>query len=158
MFITKLGHYPIVLGLPWLELHDVAIQFSSRTLTFSSNYCQSNCNKEAITVPTIDPDTVTESETPLRIASLGAGMFTRTVKRDRLHVFSLSVHKIDTALQDPPPKKPQIETIIPPEYHHHLPLFSEVIANQLPPHRPYDHKIPLQHGFQPPFGPLYSLS
>ena len=36
MFVTKLGHYPIVLGIPWMELHDVAIRFSSRTLTFGS--------------------------------------------------------------------------------------------------------------------------
>jgi len=39
MFVTKLGHYPIVLGMPWMELHDVAIRFSSRTLTFGSQYC-----------------------------------------------------------------------------------------------------------------------
>ena len=45
MFVTKLGHYPIVLGIPWLELHDVAIRFSSRTLTFGSRYCASHCNR-----------------------------------------------------------------------------------------------------------------
>jgi hypothetical protein len=44
MFVTKLGHYPIVLGIPWLELHDVAIRFSSRTLTFGSQYCIEHCN------------------------------------------------------------------------------------------------------------------
>jgi len=44
MFVTKLGHYPIVLGIPWMELHDVAIRFSSRTLTFGSQYCITNCN------------------------------------------------------------------------------------------------------------------
>jgi len=37
MFVTKLGHYPVVLGIPWMELHDVAIRFSSRTLTFGSS-------------------------------------------------------------------------------------------------------------------------
>ena len=45
MFVTKLGHYPIVLGIPWFELHDVAIRFSSRTLTFGSQYCASHCNR-----------------------------------------------------------------------------------------------------------------
>jgi predicted aspartyl protease len=25
MFVTKLGHYPIVQGIPWLKQHDVAI-------------------------------------------------------------------------------------------------------------------------------------
>ena len=49
MFVTKLGHYPIVLGIPWMELHDVAIRFSSRSLTFGSQYYIANCNP----VPTI---------------------------------------------------------------------------------------------------------
>ena len=47
---------------------------------------------------------------------------------------------------------------VPKEYHEFLLLFSEAVAKALPPHRPYDHKIPLREGFTPPFGPLYSLS
>jgi hypothetical protein len=38
VFITKLGHCPIVLGIPWLRLHDVAIRFGSNTVTFGSQY------------------------------------------------------------------------------------------------------------------------
>jgi len=34
MFVTKLGHYPIVLGIPWLWLHHVAVRFASNTVTF----------------------------------------------------------------------------------------------------------------------------
>ena len=29
-FVTKLGHYSIVLGLPWLQLHDITIKFQSK--------------------------------------------------------------------------------------------------------------------------------
>jgi hypothetical protein len=47
---------------------------------------------------------------------------------------------------------------VPVEYHKFLPLFSEAEANKLPPHHPYDHRIPLKEGFTPPFGPIYSLS
>jgi predicted ThiF/HesA family dinucleotide-utilizing enzyme len=36
MFITKLGDYPIVLGIPLLRLHDVAVCFASNTVTFGS--------------------------------------------------------------------------------------------------------------------------
>jgi len=49
MFVTKLGHYPIVLGIFWMELHNMAIQFSSRTLTFRSQYYIVNCNP----IPTV---------------------------------------------------------------------------------------------------------
>jgi hypothetical protein len=54
--------------------------------------------------------------------------------------------------------KTKITDIVPPEYHKFLPLFSEVEANKLPPHRPYDHHIALKEGFIPLFGPIYSLS
>ena len=51
-----------------------------------------------------------------------------------------------------------LEQLIPKEYHEFLPLFDKVVAEKLPPHRLYDHKITLQEGFVPPFGPIYSLS
>ena len=44
------------------------------------------------------------------------------------------------------------------EYHEFLPRFSEALAKNLPPHRPYDYKIPLQEVFTSPFGLLYSMS
>ncbi|SOV09357.1 uncharacterized protein UDID_18561 [Ustilago sp. UG-2017a] len=48
--------------------------------------------------------------------------------------------------------------IIPQEYHQYLDVFSRVKADKLPPHRTYDHQIPLEEGKSPPFGPIYSLS
>jgi len=36
MFFMKLGQYSIVLGIPWLRLHDVAVGFASNTVTFGS--------------------------------------------------------------------------------------------------------------------------
>jgi hypothetical protein len=50
MFITKLGHYPIVLGIPWLRLHDVAVRFASNTVTFGSQYCIMHCHDTSVTV------------------------------------------------------------------------------------------------------------
>ncbi|SPC67975.1 uncharacterized protein UHOD_12199 [Ustilago sp. UG-2017b] len=51
-----------------------------------------------------------------------------------------------------------LSDIIPPEYHQYLDVFSRVEADKLPPHRTYDHQIPLEEGKSPPFGPIYSLS
>jgi hypothetical protein len=72
--------------------------------------------------------------------------------------FALSLNEINTALQEPRDNKPNIESIIPREYHKYLKIFEKVNADKLPPHCLCDHKIPLADGFQPPFGPLYSLS
>ena len=37
-------------------------------------------------------------------------------------------------------------------------VFSESKARSFPPHRSFDHKIELEEGKTPPFGPIYSLS
>lgn len=44
------------------------------------------------------------------------------------------------------------------EYHEFLNLFSKKEAKELPLHRPYNHKNPLQPGTEPSFGPLYGIS
>ncbi len=44
MFVTKLGHYPIVLGIPWLNKHDVSLCFRSKTVNFDSDYCLQHCS------------------------------------------------------------------------------------------------------------------
>jgi len=73
MFVTKLRHYPIVLGIPWLELHDVAIRFSSCTLTFGSQYCATHFNR----IPTVvHTDSLASKVAPQEPAvSAGAGEF-----------------------------------------------------------------------------------
>jgi len=47
---------------------------------------------------------------------------------------------------------------IPSEYHKFADVFSKTKAETLPSHRPYDLKINLEEGAQPPVGPIYSLS
>ena len=49
MFITALGHYPILLGIPWLRQHDVGIRFASNLITFGSLFCLAHCTE----LPTI---------------------------------------------------------------------------------------------------------
>jgi hypothetical protein len=37
--VTKLGHYSLVLGIPWMRKHDVTICFASDTVIFDSPSC-----------------------------------------------------------------------------------------------------------------------
>jgi hypothetical protein len=41
--VTPLGGHNIVLRLPWLQQHDPQLQWSSRKVTFASDYCQQHC-------------------------------------------------------------------------------------------------------------------
>jgi len=90
-------------------------------------------------------------------------------QKESVQIFAMSLYDINKALQTPtpnpqdtepadPPDYQRLKSLIPPKYHSFLPLFWESIANKIPPHRPYDHRISLKEGFEPPFGPLYSLA
>ena len=43
MFVIKLSHYLIILGIPWLRSHDSHIHWKVNTLTFNSSHCLSHC-------------------------------------------------------------------------------------------------------------------
>ena len=47
---------------------------------------------------------------------------------------------------------------VPCKYQEYTKVFSKVEAAKLPPHRVYDHKIPLKEGSTVPYGPMYSMS
>ena len=49
-------------------------------------------------------------------------------------------------------------TSIPEQYQSYSDVFDKQKADMLPPHRSFDHRIPLLEGKVPPFGPIYSLS
>jgi hypothetical protein len=41
--VAPLGKHNIVLGLPWLQQHDLIVHLSSGKLTFVSDYCKRHC-------------------------------------------------------------------------------------------------------------------
>jgi hypothetical protein len=160
MFVTKLGHYPIILGIAWLKQHDVVIHFASNLVTFGSQYCLAHCNERAVTVRGTSeepPEPLAGNAAPLSIAMIGPVPLTQQAKWNRLQINAISIYEINKAL-DKGKDKTKITDIVYPEYHKFLPLFSEAEANKLLPHHLYNHRIPLKAGFTPPFGPIYSLS
>jgi len=50
--------------------------------------------------------------------------------------------------------KNEVLPILTKPYHAFLPLFLKKTEHQLPPHRRFDHEMPLRQGFVPPFGPI----
>ena len=74
------------------------------------------------------------------------------------HIFAMSLYAIHQGLWDSKCDECRMAETVPSEYHEYLPLFRKVNADQLLPYWPYDHRNDLREGFEPPFGPLYSLS
>uniref|UniRef100_A0A803SNA3 ribonuclease H n=1 Tax=Anolis carolinensis TaxID=28377 RepID=A0A803SNA3_ANOCA len=42
-FVTEVPHFPVILGIPWLTLHDPNISWTNRELQFASKHCQNHC-------------------------------------------------------------------------------------------------------------------
>ena len=97
---------------------------------------------------------------PVAISMVAVPPFAHQVKWDKLKIFSLSPHEINRALarENVVNGNFNLKEILLAEYHDFLPLFDEVIVRGLPPHRPYDHSMPLKEAFTPPFGQVYSLN
>ena len=91
-FVTKLGHYPIVLGIPWMQYHDVAIRFSSNTVTFDSPRCKRQC---LLKHHEQEPTTITGTKSSVHM--IGAAAFIRTSKKPGTTTAALSLHEIQNA-------------------------------------------------------------
>ena len=126
--VTKLGHYPIILGIPWLKKHNPEISWSSHLVTFNSKSCHENCLPKSC------------------LNSVIQGMFEHPI----VPVSSVSVSSSQIS------KSP--DDIVPPQYQKYKEVFSEKEADSLPKHGPFDHSIPIMEGENPPFGPIYPLS
>ena len=127
--VTHLGNYPIILGIPWLRLHNPQITWNNNSIKFNhkqdqlrSSLDDSNSSNNIKTLSFYDPD---------------------------LKIFAIINQTI---------LKPTESSSIPVEYKDFHDVFSKANSEKLPPHRPYDHQIPLLPDTQPPFGPIYSLS
>jgi hypothetical protein len=79
MFFTRLGHYPVVLGITWLELHDVGLRLSSRTVSFGSQYCLNHCARGVVSVQGITSE-LPEKPVP-SIALVAASTYARLARK-----------------------------------------------------------------------------
>ena len=108
----------------------------------------SNSKKEFVELPTID------------ISIIGAAAFNTLVQQashvKNMEIFSISIRDIKKALVPKSTTDPAKK--LPTEYHNFLDVFFRADSDILPPHRLYDHKIPLMEEKILPWGPLYSMS
>ncbi|KAH5222643.1 hypothetical protein HBI18_040700 [Parastagonospora nodorum] len=172
MYVTKLGHYPVILGHPWLKQHNPVIDWGKGVMTFSSHFCEQRClpdgwhdvrilgRRHPERPPPPPPD---ETQPGPEIREIGAAPFKTLCVRARrtqgYKLFAANLRDIEIALskKDEVPIDPKTKL---PEYHwDEVDLFSKTISDLLPPSRPgTDHRILLQPGAIAPNGPLYGMS
>lgn len=157
-YATDLGDYPLILGLPWLRKHDPDISFAQNTVAFTSRLCQERCLRQRSTTPVRGLEKAQQPRGlphDTSISLINAAAFTTALKHDTCaEAGRFSMRDLEIALRQSQPTftlsaqsgssdEPALTDIVPPEYHDFLDVFSKQDARVLPPHRPYDHKIPL---------------
>lgn len=153
-FVTQLGSYPIVMGIPWMRRHDVKLRPKKNKLTFDSPTCCQYCCIErkpivarGISIPAPEWNLIDLAGLSKAPASIQQIVQQLHKGAHLIHLSALDQTTID------------IRQIVPPENHDLLPLFEEADASVLPPHRTlYDHHIVLQGDKQPPFKPMYNMT
>jgi hypothetical protein len=107
-------------------------------------------------VKTIKP---ARNPTLLDISLVSNATFCQLLRQKETMGYMMDVTQIEelsTASVGSDAEEPSIQ--LPEKYAEYSQIFSKVNADKLPPHRPYDHAIPITKGATVPFGPIYNLS
>ena len=100
---------------------------------------------------------MSNSEQP-NIAIIGAAAFLHTSKLPGFHNFELCLCSSDIQANSAKLVEAPDLSNVSSKYHEFADVFSKTKAEVLAFHRPYNLKINLEEGAQPPVGPIYSLS
>jgi predicted aspartyl protease len=141
-----IGNAPVILGLPWLKLHNLTIDWRAYRLSFHSDKCVERCLTASPQATTVAEERATEQyyrKTP------------DEREDDPWEICNTVMEKIKETEKEVPGKP---EDIVPKEYHEFLEVFASKEPTKPPPHRHQDHRIPLQPGTTPPYEPLRPLS
>jgi len=128
-----IGNTPIILGLPWLKVHDPVIGWKNHTMKFHSDHCAKKCLPSSPRANTVPEENWEISET------------------DPWEVCQTVIDKIKETSRTS-------KKAIPPEYHELLDVFTEQEPTTPPPHHTQDYHIPLEEGRTPPYEPLRPLN
>jgi len=137
-----IGNAPIILGMPWLKLHNPTIGWKNHTLKFHSDRCAEKCLTTSPQATSITEGKAIDQyyrKTP------------EEAEPDPWEVCQTVIDKIKETSKDS-------KGGIPEEYQDFLQVFTSTEPTTLPPHCDQDHHIPLLEGKMPPYEPLRPLN
>lgn len=151
-YILPIGHYDMILGLPWIKAQNVRINGARSEMEVGKTRMIVRSKKSFFNI----------QASGVRAVQVSAAVYEHLRTKERTQVFAASIADINKALKNKQYTDPR--TKLPLQYHEFIKVFDRKEAEQLPPLRGpgTDHAIELESkdGKQPevPWGPLYSMS
>ena len=137
--IISSPEHPVILGLPWFELHNPEIDWRNRTINDFQQKPESSCLV-----------TTNQDSKPHQISPISLQKLREDGQTNEMFVFAV--------IANPSSSSQGAGTPLPTKYLDFEDIFNKAKASSLPDHRPYDCPIDLQPGKEPPWGPIYNLS
>jgi hypothetical protein len=150
-YVTRLDNScSAVLGHNWLAKYNPLVDWTLSQISFRPALA----NPDTTSAQKENSPTSTTPSAP-KIAIVNASAFSRVMKLPGVSTFRI----MSSQLNPDNPTNPDSDlSAVPLDYHDFADVFSNSKANILAEHRPYDLKINLEEGKDPPLGPMYSLS
>ena len=181
-YITKLDSTSaFVFGHNWLHRYNPSIDWSAgQILSFrqlpqsvpssarsgpngsaeppvSSSYSSASDPKPSVSSDTSSFDAPLGDSSLPSVSFINAAAYARLARMKGNTIFSVTISNSDSTGRAANTDPADLSGI-PEDYHEFADVFSKSQASTLPPHRPYDLKIDLEEGAEPPIGRMYSLS
>ena len=131
---------------------------AANTLLASPSFLDTSLQSSDSTVSIPVSETSVSNSGQSNIAIIGAVAFLCVSKLPGSHNFELCLHSSDIQSNSAKLAETSDLSNVSSKYHKFADIFSKTKAETLPPHHPYNLKINLEEGAQPPVGPIYSLS
>jgi transposase InsO family protein len=178
--VTSVIH-GMILGHPWLCLHNPVIDWSQDTVTFGSRFCLDSCTAvpSVISAPSsgknlsvswspvvtiIEPDSVNTSVVQLDNPSVlapvqvNASDVNSSMDTPIFDLASVQFRAVSAPVSPLPSTNTPYETYVKSYLSDYAEVFSKDRAASLPPHRVFDCDIPLHPNAKLPHGKVYQLT
>jgi hypothetical protein len=180
-YITKLDSTSaFVFGHNWLHRYNPSIDWSAGQILYfrqlphsvpssarpgSTGSPEPPVSRPSASIPktSVPPSSASASvplgNTPLpSVSFINAAAYARLARLKGNTIFTVTISNSDSATGFAANAEPTDLSGIPEDYQEFADVFSKEQSSSLPPHRPYDLKIDLEEGAEPPIGRMYSLS
>jgi len=149
--VLEMATHDFILGISWLQRHNPTVDWKAKQLRF----------KNGLLVKAWIPGKSRDGVTDERTRRVCQGMHTMWAsnKGRTNQPPAPAAEDEGPSMQEARSFERTDKTLVPHEYRQWQALFDDdKTSGALPKHQPWDHKIPLQEGKQPTFGPIYQLS